>query len=91
MQIWTRKNADEKAHTLSRRSKNVKKRTKTYEKRILCKFTLRRNFDKLLPVNADRKKKGHGTGLKNRTLLSLVQVVSHFKTKKANKLIARVF
>ena len=40
MRIWTYKNADEKAHTFSRRSKNVKKRTKTYEKRILCKFTL---------------------------------------------------
>ena len=39
VRIWTHKNADEKAHTLSRRSKNVKKRTKTYEKRILCKFT----------------------------------------------------
>ena len=37
--IWTYKNADEKAHTFSRRSKNVKKRTKTYKKRILCKFT----------------------------------------------------
>ena len=52
---------------------------------------VRRNFDKNLPVNADREKKGHGTGLTNRTLLSLVQVVSHFKTKKANKVIARVF
>ena len=41
VRIWTHKNADEKAHTLSRRSKNVKKRTKTYEKRILCKFTLK--------------------------------------------------
>ena len=41
VRIWTYKNADEKAHTFSRRSKNVKKRTKTYEKRILCKFTLR--------------------------------------------------
>ena len=40
MRIWAYKNADEKAHTFSRRSKNVKKRTKTYEKRILCKFTL---------------------------------------------------
>ena len=30
---------DKKAHTFSRRTKNVKKRTKTYEKRILCKFT----------------------------------------------------
>ena len=40
VRIWTFKNADEKAHTLSRRGKNVKKRTKTYEKRILCKFTL---------------------------------------------------
>ena len=39
MRIWTYKNADEKAYTFSRRSKNVKKRTKTYEKRILCKFT----------------------------------------------------
>ena len=38
VRIWTNKNADEKAHTFSR-SKNVKKRTKTYEKRILCKFT----------------------------------------------------
>ena len=41
MRIWTYKNADEKEHTLSSRSKNVKKRTKTYEKRILCKFTLK--------------------------------------------------
>ena len=40
VRIWTNKNADEKAHAFSRRSKNVKKRTKTYEKRILCKFTL---------------------------------------------------
>ena len=39
VRIWTHKNADEKAHTLSRRRKNVKKRTKTYEKRILCKIT----------------------------------------------------
>ena len=38
--IWTYKNADEKAHTFSSRSKNVKKRTKTNEKRILRKFTL---------------------------------------------------
>ena len=38
VQIWTYKNADEKAHTLSRRSKNVKKkRTKT----DMCKFTFR--------------------------------------------------
>ena len=40
-QIWTYKNADEKVHTFSRRSKNVKKRTKTDEKRTLCKFTFR--------------------------------------------------
>ena len=39
MRVWAYKNADEKAHTFLRRSKNVKKRTKTYEKRILCKFT----------------------------------------------------
>ena len=41
MRIWTYKNADEKAHTFSQRNKNVKKLTKTDEKRILCKFTLR--------------------------------------------------
>ena len=40
VRIWTYKNADEKAHTFSRRSKNVKKRTQTDEKRILCKSTL---------------------------------------------------
>ena len=39
VRIWTYKNADKKAHAFSRRSKNVKKRIKTYEKRILCKFT----------------------------------------------------
>ena len=44
VRIWTYKNADEKAHTFSRRSKNVKKRTKTYEKRILCKFTVTQTF-----------------------------------------------
>ena len=36
--IRTYKNADEKAHTFSRRSKNVKKLD---EKRVLCKFTFR--------------------------------------------------
>ena len=41
VRIWTYKNADETAHTFSRRSKNVKKRTKTDEKRILCEFTFR--------------------------------------------------
>ena len=46
VRIWTYKNADEKAHTFSRRSKNVKKRTKTDEKRILCKFTLRVQVNK---------------------------------------------
>ena len=45
VRIWTYKNADEKAHTFSRRSKNVKKRTKTYEKRILCKFTFNHIFE----------------------------------------------
>ena len=44
VRMWTYKNADEKAHTFSRRSKDVKKRTKTNEKRILCKFTLRQVF-----------------------------------------------
>ena len=39
VRTWTHQHADEKAHTLSRRSKNVKKRTKTDEKRMLCKFT----------------------------------------------------
>ena len=38
--IWTHKNADEKVHTFLWRSKNVKKRTKADEKRILCKFAL---------------------------------------------------
>ena len=42
VRIWTYKNADEKAHTFSRRSKNVKKRTKTDEKRILCNFTFKK-------------------------------------------------
>ena len=36
---WIYKNADEKANTFLRRSKKVKKWTKTGEKRILCKFT----------------------------------------------------
>ena len=41
VRIWTYKNANEKAHTFSRRSKIAKKkRTKTDEKRIPCKFTL---------------------------------------------------
>ena len=39
VRIWTYKNADEKSHTFSRRSKNVKNRTKTDEKPILCKLT----------------------------------------------------
>ena len=52
MRIWTYKNADEKAHTLSRRSKNVKKRTKTYEKRILCKFTFRKIEIPVIQCNA---------------------------------------
>ena len=38
--IWTYKNVDEKLRTFLRRSKHVKKRTKTDEKRILCLFTL---------------------------------------------------
>ena len=40
LRIWTHKNADEKGHACPRRSKNVKKRTKTDEKRMQCKFTL---------------------------------------------------
>ena len=36
VQIWTYKNAYERAHSFSRRSKNVKK---TDKRRILCKFT----------------------------------------------------
>ena len=43
MRVWTYKNADEKLHTFSRRSKNVKKRTKTDEKRILCQSTFNRS------------------------------------------------
>ena len=45
VRIWTNKNANKKAHTFSRRSKNVKKRTKTFEKRILCKFTLTKRLE----------------------------------------------
>ena len=41
VRIWTYKNADEKAHTFLSRSKDVKKRMKRNEKRILCKFTFR--------------------------------------------------
>ena len=48
VRIWTYKNADEKAHTFSRRSKNVKKRTKTYEKRILRKPTFSCFFRRLI-------------------------------------------
>ena len=44
VRIWTYKNADEKAHTFSRRSKNVKKRTKTDKKRTVYKFILMLNF-----------------------------------------------
>ena len=51
VRIWTYKNADEKAHTFSR-SKNVKKRTKTNEKRILCKFT----FSLVLKSAAETKR-----------------------------------
>ena len=55
MRIWTYKNADEKAHTLSRRSKNVKQRTITYEKRILCKFTLRqREMNKNMALRSSK-------------------------------------
>ena len=38
VRIWAYKNADEKAHTFSRRSEKVKK---TDEKQKLCKFTLK--------------------------------------------------
>ena len=40
VRIWSNKNADKNANTFSRKSKNVKKRTKTDEKQILCKFIL---------------------------------------------------
>ena len=56
VRIWTYKNADEKAHTFSRRSKNVKKRTKTYEKRILCKFTLKENTKIRKSIPSDQLK-----------------------------------
>ena len=52
VRIWTHKNADEKAHTLSWRSKNVKKRTKTYEKRIVCKFTYTLILSLRTPLNS---------------------------------------
>ena len=55
VRIWTYKNADEKAPTLSRRSKHIKKRTKTYEKRILCKFTLRqREMNKNMALRSSK-------------------------------------
>ena len=54
VQIWTYKNADEKAHTFSRRSKNVKNRTKTDEKRIPYKFTIK--HDVAYAVRAYRNK-----------------------------------
>ena len=57
VRIWTHKNADEKAHTLSRRSKNVKKRTKTYEKRILCKFTSKMWTKKCILFMEQQKRK----------------------------------
>ena len=37
--IWTYENTNEKGEFFSRRSKNVKKRTKTDKKRMLCEFT----------------------------------------------------
>ena len=40
VRIWAYKNAGEKAHTFSRRSKKVKKRTKMDKKRILSKIHL---------------------------------------------------
>ena len=48
MRKWTYKNADEKAHTFSWRSKNVKKLTKTDEKRILWKSALKQTKDTLV-------------------------------------------
>ena len=53
VRIRTYKNADEKAHTFSKRSKNVKKRTKTDEKRILIKFTF---ISTVLHVNWELRK-----------------------------------
>ena len=48
MRIWTYKNADEKAHTFSRKSK---KRSKTAEKRILRKFTFTSQINSRAPSN----------------------------------------
>ena len=62
VRIWTYKNADEKAHIFSRRSKNVKKRMKTYEKRILCKFTF-----KLQRWSRGHKARGQGQGHKKKS------------------------
>ena len=39
VRIWAYKNADEKEHTFSWRTKNVQKRTKVDKERILCKST----------------------------------------------------
>ena len=42
--IWTYKNVDRKAHAFSRKNKYVKNRTKTNEKRMLCKLTFRKEL-----------------------------------------------
>ena len=62
VRIWTYKNADEKAHTFSRRSKNVKKRTKNgycVNSPLYCGVTVRQE-------NTERRKNtkaGLGSGV----------------------------
>ena len=53
MRIWTYKNADEKAHTFSWKTKNSKKRNNTDEKRILRKFILREQFQTTGSLNLE--------------------------------------
>ena len=78
MRIWTYKNADEKAHTFSRRSKNVKKRTKTCEKRILRKFTLRKQNIGLGKLSISKKKNKSKSNLsKSSTITSMLQIAMY--------------
>ena len=77
MRIWTYKNEDEKAHTFSRRSKNVKKRTKTDEKRMLCKFTLIKLF---LKKNAKFSSTGGSAPRTSRTSPHSELLATHLAT-----------
>ena len=74
--IWTYKNADEKEHTCSRRSENVKKQTKTDEKRILCQFTFTKHW--LHPVWGQQTQYNIGTNcLPNNVFKSSLPIHFH--------------